>query len=48
MFDNNDDGKITCKELELQLKKIGIQPTQAELKIMMNEIDIDGIFFKDI
>lgn len=42
LFDTDGDGSITIKELETAMKKLGQNPTQAELQDMMNEVDIDA------
>ncbi|KAK6170336.1 hypothetical protein SNE40_018750 [Patella caerulea] len=41
-FDENGDGAITTSELGKVLKSIGQNPTEAELKDMINEVDADG------
>jgi calmodulin len=42
LFDTNNDGFISSQELGTLMKKLGLQPTEAELQDMINEIDYDG------
>ncbi|XP_059090919.1 calmodulin-A-like isoform X1 [Tigriopus californicus] len=41
-FDTDHDGVINCKELGQVLKALGLNPTEAELQDMVNEVDKDG------
>eukprot|EP01132_Coremiostelium_polycephalum_P005538 gene5538-6897_t len=41
LFDKDKDGKITTQELGVVMRSVGSNPTQAELKDMIKEID-DG------
>ncbi|KAJ2251480.1 hypothetical protein GGI13_003819, partial [Coemansia sp. RSA 455] len=42
LFDKDGDGSITAKELGAVLKAAGQNPTDAELRDMVNELDVDG------
>ena len=42
MFDHDGDGSITLEELATTMKSLGRNPSEAELRTMMNEVDIDG------
>ena len=42
LFDKNKDGRITTGELDTVMKSLGQDPTETELRNMVNEIDIDG------
>ncbi|XP_071493075.1 uncharacterized protein [Diadema antillarum] len=42
VFDVNGDGIITTKELEEVMTSFGESPSAAELRDMVNEIDVDG------
>eukprot|EP00095_Tigriopus_kingsejongensis_P000707 maker-scaffold58_size443543-snap-gene-3.23 protein:Tk00707 transcript:maker-scaffold58_size443543-snap-gene-3.23-mRNA-1 annotation:"Calmodulin" len=41
-FDTDHDGVINSKELGQVLKSLGVNPTEAELQDMVNEVDKDG------
>lgn len=43
LFDKNKDGRITTGELGTVMRSLGQDPTETELKDMVNEIDIDGM-----
>lgn len=42
LFDKNGDGKINTKELGTVMESLGENPTEAELKEMISEVDTDG------
>ncbi|KAK6170330.1 hypothetical protein SNE40_018744 [Patella caerulea] len=42
LFDKNGDGKVTTKELGTVLISLGQNPTDAELKNIIDEVDADG------
>lgn len=42
LFDDDDSGTITSKELGTILRQLGQNPTEAELQDMINEVDEDG------
>lgn len=42
MFDKDGDGRITAKELGTVLRSLGQNPTETELRDMINEVDADG------
>ncbi|GMP59188.1 hypothetical protein CsSME_00022567 [Camellia sinensis var. sinensis] len=46
MIDKDADGKITSKELEALLSRVGLvsaePPTEEELKLMLSDVDKDG------
>ena len=41
LFDTNGDGTITIKELGTVMRSLGQNPTEAELQVMINEVDAD-------
>lgn len=42
LFDPTGDGKITMKELGTIIRSFGTNPTEADLKDIINEVDLDG------
>nr|XP_002160750.3 calmodulin-A isoform X1 [Hydra vulgaris] len=42
LFDKDNDGAISSKELGAVMKSLGQNPTEAELQDMVNEVDTDG------
>lgn len=42
MFDKNNDGKITTKELGTVMRSLGQNPSESELNDMINEVDINS------
>ena len=43
VFDKDGDGSITTKELGNIMRAIGQNPTEVELKMMIDEVDADGM-----
>ncbi|KAJ8097853.1 hypothetical protein POJ06DRAFT_270668 [Lipomyces tetrasporus] len=42
LFDKNNDGQITTKELGTVMRSLGQNPSEAELADMINEVDVDN------
>ncbi|ELU10987.1 hypothetical protein CAPTEDRAFT_224462 [Capitella teleta] len=42
MFDKDGDGAISCQELGIVMRSLGINPDQTELQDMIQEHDTDG------
>jgi len=42
LFDKDNDGTITTKELGTVMKSLGQNPSESELRDMINEVDVDG------
>ena len=42
LFDKDGDGTITTKELGTVIRSLGQNPTEAEVRDMVNEVDCDG------
>jgi len=42
VYDKNNDGTITTKELSTVMRSLGQNPTDAEVQDMINEVDMDG------
>ena len=44
MFDKDGDGTITYQELAHVMRGLGQNPTEEEVKTMIDEVDSDGMF----
>ncbi|KAK9467806.1 hypothetical protein V1512DRAFT_235874 [Lipomyces arxii] len=42
LFDRNNDGQITTRELGTVMRSLGQNPSEAELADMINEVDVDN------
>lgn len=42
MFDHDKDGRITSSELQTVMKALRLEPTDAEVRRMISQVDIDG------
>ena len=42
LFDKDNDGSITAKELGMVMRSVGENPTDEELQEMINEVDANG------
>jgi len=42
LFDKDDDGLVSLPELPLLIRSLNVYPTEAELKIIMEEIESEG------
>ena len=42
LFDRDDNGFITTKELGAIMRALGFNPTDQEIQDMVNEVDYDG------
>ena len=45
LFDKQGDGKVECGEIGDILRALGLNPTQAEIKKIIADIDPTGEFF---
>ena len=43
VYDKNNDGTITTKELSTVMRSLGQNPTDAEVQDIINEVDVDGL-----
>ena len=48
MFDKDGDGTMTTKELGVVMRSFGQNPSERELKDMVAEVDVDGMFTLNI
>lgn len=46
MFDKDGDGFISTKELGTVLRSLGQSPTDAELQMMLGEVDVNGALYE--
>jgi hypothetical protein len=46
MYDRNGDAKITLDEFGDVIKSLGLDPTEEQLATLMQEIDLDGRWFR--
>ncbi|CAN6652031.1 calmodulin [Trichomonascus vanleenenianus] len=42
LFDKDNDGQITTKELGVVMRSLGQNPSESELSDMINEVDVDN------
>jgi hypothetical protein len=42
LFDKNGDGMVTASELGIVMRSLGHEPSEEELRDIINEIDTDG------
>ncbi|KAL2507368.1 Calmodulin-7 [Forsythia ovata] len=42
LFDMDGDGCITIEELGFMMSSLGLKPTEAELQLMIKQVDADG------
>ena len=45
IWDENEDGTISCQHLGKVMRSLGQNPTSRDLKEMMQDVDIDGSNF---
>ena len=45
LFDKNGDGYISSRELSVAMLSLGQNPTEAELRDMISEVDVDGLYY---
>lgn len=43
LFDKDGDGTITIKELDTVMRSLGQNPTENEVKEMVQKVDTDGM-----
>lgn len=44
LFDKDNDGSINTKELGTVMRSLGQNPSVTELRAMVDEVDLDGIY----
>jgi len=44
LWDTNRDGKVSVKELGVMMRSLGANPTEGELKVIIQQIGNDGNF----
>ena len=44
LFDKDGDGQITIQELGTVMRKLGQNPSEAELKQMIADLDVDSVY----
>ena len=48
IFDKNGDGTISCNELADAMRIMGQNPTEKEVKALVDEVDANGLHFLSI
>jgi len=51
LFDYDKDGKITTREVGAAVRSVGLNPTEAELKEMINDVnsgDFSNLLYTDL
>ena len=48
MFDRDENGIITTRELGAIMRSLGFNPTEEELQTMINEVDYDGEYSSEV
>lgn len=47
LFDKDDDGLVELSQLPLLIRSLNVYPTEAELKVIIEEIEAEGNDFID-